>query len=178
MKFCGLNQIIQVQHPVLNLFHSPELKPLQQTLDGRLKELQALQRPIKKKGHPVSVSNERQMWNSGILGTSCPNSVINTLLYLTRKLFGLQGGKEQRELTHDRFELVEKPDGMVVVKYTEKISKTNQGGLKRRKQEVKQMKHVENPLHKESFSFIYSFYISMWYVFVSFCTVTACFTKY
>ena len=39
---------------------------------------------------------------------------------------------------------------MVIVKYAEKISKTNQGGLKRRKQEVKHVEHVENPLHKES----------------------------
>ena len=29
--FCGLNRIIQVQHPALNLFHSPELKQLQKT---------------------------------------------------------------------------------------------------------------------------------------------------
>ena len=91
--FCGLNRIIQVQHPALNLFHSPELKPLQQTLDGRLKELQASQKPIDKKADAVSVSDERQMWNCGILGTSCPNSVIITLLYFTGKLFALRGGK-------------------------------------------------------------------------------------
>ena len=64
----------------------------------------------------------------------------------------------------DQFEFVEQPAGTMIVKYVEKISKTNQGGLKRRKQEVKRVEHVEDPLHEESFSFIYDFYVSMWYV--------------
>ena len=59
--FWDLNRIIQMRHPALNLFHSPELKPLQQSLDGRLKELQASQKPIKRKADAVSVSDERQI---------------------------------------------------------------------------------------------------------------------
>ena len=158
--FCGLNRSIQVKHPALSIFNSPELKPLQQALDGRLKELQASQKPVKKRADAVSVT----VWNTGVLGTDSPDSVINTLLFLTGKLFALRGGKEQRELMHDQFEFVDKPDGMVIVKYTEKVSKTNQGGIKRRKHDLKRVEHVENPQHEESFTFVYQFYLSMWYV--------------
>ena len=87
-----------MKHPLLSLFNSPELKPLQQALDGRLQELQASQKPGKKTADAVSVTDEREMWNTGVLGTGSPDSIINTLLFLTGKLFALRGGKEQREL--------------------------------------------------------------------------------
>ncbi|XP_028410790.1 uncharacterized protein KIAA1958-like [Dendronephthya gigantea] len=105
--FCGLNRSIQVKHPALNMSNSPELRPLQQALDGRLKELQATQKPGKKTAAAVSVTDERQMWDAGVLGTGSPDSIINTLLFLTGKLFALRGGKEQRELTRDQFEFVQ-----------------------------------------------------------------------
>jgi hypothetical protein len=121
--FCGLNRSIQVKHPALSTLNSPELKPLQQALDGTLKELQASRKPVKKRANAVSVTDEREMWNTGVLGTGSPDNVINTLLFLTGMLFALQGGKQQRELTHDQFPFVNKPDGMVIVKYTEKCLK-------------------------------------------------------
>ena len=160
--FCGLNRTVQLQYPKLNLFNSAEFKALQQTLDGKLKELQSTQNPMKKRADAVTVSDERGMWNDGILGTSCPTSVINTLVFLTGKMLALRGGKEQRELTHEQFEFVEQTNGKMVLKYVEKVSKTNQGGLKRRKQETKRVEHVEDPLHEESFSFIYNFYVFKW----------------
>ena len=39
--FCGLNRKIQQIHPGLNLFQSVEFQPVQQSLDGKLKEMQA-----------------------------------------------------------------------------------------------------------------------------------------
>ena len=42
------------------------------------------------------------------------------------------------------------------VTYKEKVSKTNQGGLKRRKIERKIVQHVEDPMDERSFTFIIS----------------------
>jgi hypothetical protein len=97
--FCGLNRTVQLQYPKLNLFNSAEFKPLQQRLDEKLKELQSTQSQMKKRADAVTVGDERVMWNDGILGTSCPTSVIHTLVFLTGNMLALRGGKEQRELT-------------------------------------------------------------------------------
>jgi hypothetical protein len=48
-----------LQYPKLNLLNSAEFKPLQQTLDGKLKELQSTQSPMKKRADAVKVSDER-----------------------------------------------------------------------------------------------------------------------
>ena len=152
----------QENKPEINIFHSPELKTFQQALDGRLKDLQASQPPYKKKADAVSITDECQMWTTGVLGTHSPDTVINTLMFLTGNLFVLRGGKEQRELTHEQFQVENNPDGSVLVRYTEKVSKTNQGGLKRRKLEQKNVQHVEDPMDERSFSFIYSFYVNKW----------------
>jgi hypothetical protein len=162
--FCGLNREIKEKHPALSLFHSTELKPFQKTLDGRLKELQASQRPFKKQSDALSVNDEMTMWSKGILGTHSPESVVNTLLFLSAKLFVLRGGHELRSLSHDQIQFEEKQDGSTCVTYKEKVSKTNQGGLKRRKVEQKVVQHLEDPLDEKSFAFIYHFYVNKWCV--------------
>lgn len=124
----------------------------------------------------MCIEDEEKMWKCGVLGTSCPNSVINTLLFFSGKLFALRGGKEQRELTHEQFQFSEQPNGTMVAKYSEKVSKTNQGGLKRRKLQVKSVEHVEDPTDERSWSFVYHFYLSKWYVLCNMCIIGICFS--
>jgi hypothetical protein len=157
-----MNRTIQESKPEISLFTTPQLKPFQNALDGRLKELQGKQAPYRKRADAISVNDEGKMWEEGILGTETPDTVINTLLFLTGKLFALRGGQEQRDLSHDQFQFVEQRDGMMLIKYAEKLSKTNQGGLKRRKKDPKQIEHVEDPFDVKSFTFIYNFYLSKW----------------
>ena len=158
--FCGINRTIQESKPEISLFQTPQLKPFQNVLDGRLKDLQGKQPPYRKRA--ISVNDEAKMWEEGIVGTETPDSVINTFLFLTGKLFALRGGREQRDLSHDQFQFVEQCDGMMMIKYGEKLSKTNQGGLKRRKKEPKQIEHVEDPFDVKSLTFMYNFYLSKW----------------
>lgn len=107
--FCGLSRVIKEVHPaVISIFHSPKLKKFQQTLDGRLKELQASQQPFKKQADAITVNDENETWSKGVLGTHSPDVVINTLMFLTGKLFVLRGGKELRELSHEQIEFEEK----------------------------------------------------------------------
>jgi len=101
-----------------------------------------------------------------VLGTHSPDTVINTLLFLSGKLFALRGCQEQRDLSHDQFQFTQQDDGSMLVTYVEKVFKTNQGGLKRRRKEMKSVEHVEDPLDDKSFAFIYNFYIMKWWVLI------------
>ena len=83
------------------------------------------------------------MWKHGVLGTHTPDTVINTLVFLTAKLLVLRGGREQRDLSREQFDFVKQDDGLMKVIFKEKVSKTNQGGLKRRKMEAKVVEHIE-----------------------------------
>ena len=163
--FCGLNRLIREKYPAISLFHSPELRGFQQTLDGRLKELQSKQQPFKKQADAISTGDENEMWKQGVLGTHTPDTVINTLVFLTAKLFVLRGGREQRDLSREQFDFVKQDDGLMKVIFKEKVSKTNQGGLKRRKMEAKVVEHIEDPLDERSFSFLCCFYMSKWLVY-------------
>jgi hypothetical protein len=136
-----------------------------QKIHGRLKELQSKQQPFKKQADAISFADENEMWKQGVLGTHSPDTVVNTLMFLTANLFVLRGGREQRDLSREQFDFVKQDDGMMKVIFKEKVSKTNQGGLKRRKKEAKVVKHIEDPLDERSFTFFCSFYMSKWLVY-------------
>ena len=87
----------------------------QQTLDSLLKELQSKQQPFKKQAEAISITDENEMWKQGVLGTHSPDTVINSLVFLTGKLFVLRGGKEQRDLLREQFEFEGQDDGSMKV---------------------------------------------------------------
>ena len=64
------------------------------------------------------------MWKQGVLRTHSPDTVINSLVFLTGKLFVLRGGKEQRDLSRKQFEFEGQDDGSMKVTFKEKVSKT------------------------------------------------------
>ena len=78
--FCGFNRVIKEKHAALSLFYSTELKPIQNILDGRLKELQATQQPFNKQSEALSVKDETAMWTKGI-SFHTYSSEINVFIY-------------------------------------------------------------------------------------------------
>jgi hypothetical protein len=160
--FCAINRVIPESKPGLVLFKSPELKPLQNVLDGRLKYLQSKQDPFRKKASAVSENDEEKLWLSGALGTHSPPVLLDTLVFLVGKIFALRGGEEHINLCRDSFEFCRRDDGQTVVNYREKTSKVNRGGLKRRKVRPKAVSHIENADHPRTFTHIFNFYISKW----------------
>ena len=63
------------------IFKSPQLKPLQDVLDSRLKDLQSRQTPFRKTAKTLSQKNEQQLWLTGCLGTHCPAVLLDTLTH-------------------------------------------------------------------------------------------------
>ena len=57
--------------------------------------------------------------------------------------------------------------------FKEKVSKTNQGGLKKRRIEAKVMQHVEDTLGERSFTFMYFFDVGKWLVYYE-CKLAQC----
>ena len=160
--FCALNRVIRESHRNLVLFKSPEVKPFQDVLDGRLKALQSIQNPFRNKADAVSVNEEEKLWITGALGTHSPGVLLDTLVFLAGKIFALRGGQEHRSLTRESFEFDTMEDGKSIVTYREKSSKVNQGGLKRRKISPKEVKHIEDGNDPKSFTFVFNFYMSKW----------------
>ena len=99
--FCALNRVIRESHRNLVLFKSPEVKPFQDVLDGRLKALQSIQNPFRNKADAVSVNEEEKLWITGALGTHSPGVLLDTLVFLAGKIFALRGGQEHRSLKAD-----------------------------------------------------------------------------
>ena len=91
--FCAINRVIRESQPDLVIFLSPQLTPLQDELDSRLKDLLlSRQSPFRKKAKALGKKDEQQLWLTGCLGTHCPAVRLDTLIFLAGKIFALRGG--------------------------------------------------------------------------------------
>ncbi|XP_041349672.1 uncharacterized protein LOC121368967 [Gigantopelta aegis] len=87
------------------------------------------------------------LWRKQFLGEDTPRQLLDTLVYLIGLNFALRAGDEHRFLrvgSASQFELLVGSSGEKSLKYTEDISKTNQGSLKHRKLERKSGTVSEN----------------------------------
>ena len=88
-----------------------------------------------KHSEPISITDEEEMWDFGILGEETPDTLRNTVMYLIGLTFALRGGKEHRALRNPYFDpqiviKISEKSGMKYLVYTEDtVSKMNQGGL-------------------------------------------------
>ena len=94
------------------------------------------------KAEIITEEDEEILWALGILGTSNPQVLLNTLVYMIGLHCALQAGNEHRVLRSipfdSQFEFVKECSGYVYVRFTEDVGmKTNKGGLKHRKMEPK-----------------------------------------
>ena len=93
---------------------------------------------------PISETEDDHLWSKGKLGSQTPQSLLDTMVFMCGLYFALRSGKEHRNLTTDQLELVEPPDGVPQLIYTENVSKNNPAGLYNRKIKPKVVIHHAN----------------------------------
>ncbi len=116
---------------------------------------------------PISITDEEEMWDFGVLGEETPDTLRNTVMYLIGLTFALRGGKEHRALRNPHFDpqiviKISEKSGMKYLVYTEDVvSKTNQGGLSGRKMKPKVVKAFGNPNPQRDLVRLYQKYVSL-----------------
>ena len=125
------------------VINDPAFQDLKYTLDNTMKARVSHRIGISvHKADVITATDEDLLWSLGLLGTSHPNQLLNTVIFFVSKGFALRAGKEHRALRglpfHSQFKFIKDSDGEIFLWYTEDIRlKTNKGGLKHRKIEAK-----------------------------------------
>jgi hypothetical protein len=100
-----------------------------------------------KKAEALSVSDEDKLWSCKALGDYNAKILVRTVHYLNGKNFALRGGQEHRRLRYRPAQITvhdAESGSRAYLKYTEDVSKINQGGLKHRKLNPKTVTHYAN----------------------------------
>ena len=82
----------------------------------------------------LTTEDEELLWSKGLLGNQSPKSLIGTMWFLLTQHFGLRGCQEHHDMFVEIFLFL-----VEYVTYEENITKTCQGGL-RKKRRVVQLK--------------------------------------
>ena len=120
----------------------------------------------RKQGEIITLREEEQLWEKGVLGDSQPQQLLDTLVYLFGIHFALRGGNEHRRLRAVNSQIikgVDKETGLQYLEYREDVSKTNAGGIKDRKLKRKVTRAYENKENRERCIVrLYDKYVSLW----------------
>ncbi len=137
------------------------------TLDNLMKQ-RALARISKaaKSADPISVDDKQKLWDEGVLGEFQPDQLRSTVMYLLGLTFVLRGCQEQRALRcppHDpQITVHVNTEGNEYLLYKEDVhSKTNQGGLKNRKNTPKKVKAYGHSDFDRNIVRLYKKYVSL-----------------
>ena len=111
-----------------------------------MKELRRTGKHQPKRAAVISEEHERLLWNKKLLSDAPPQQLINTMVFYIGLFFCFAQWAEHRNLRFQpsQIELVEPDNERAYLKYTEDVSKSNQGGITSRKKEPKQVVHYEN----------------------------------
>ena len=129
----------------------PTFAGFRKTLDARMKDLTAQGIGIKtNKSDPVTKDDEHQLWASGVFNMDTSEGLSNAVFFYNGKAFGFRGYQEHLDCQADQFEVgYDFPNGRKYIKYTQRVRKNSQGGLKHRRINIEPIIHydqVENPV--------------------------------
>ncbi len=93
-------------HRSYKFLQDTDFLQVKNTLDGLMKDRASAGLGIRRKqAQVITLDEEESMWNTGILGSSNPAQLLNTLIYLIGLNFALRGGQEHRNLRHNNSQL-------------------------------------------------------------------------
>ena len=133
--------------PAVDFFNDTAFADFRMNLDAEMKRLQRKGLGLKKRqAEPLTLEEEELLWNKGLLGSTNPQVLVDTMLFMNGLYFALRSGDEHRQLRFDpcQIELIEQAGQRSYLKYTEDISKNRPGGLKGRKVKPKIVTHHAN----------------------------------
>ena len=82
-----------------DFFKDPDFFQLVNTLDNVMKsQAQAGIGTVAKQAQIITVQEENKLWETGVLGSDKPETLVDTLFYLIGMHFALRGGQEHRNL--------------------------------------------------------------------------------
>ncbi len=127
---------------------------LRNTLDNHMKTLSKKGFiASKNKADIITLSQEESMWQKGVLGDSCLEKLLYSLMYLLGIQFALRAGEEHKSLKFGKQLSLgtDSESGLECLLYTEHTAKNNQGGLSAMKHTGKKLKAYPNSIHLEHY---------------------------
>jgi hypothetical protein len=111
--------------------HDGRFVQIKNTLDNKMAErTRAGGKKKPRKCDILTEDHEEKLWSLGLLGDSDPTKLLNTLVYQLGLNFALRAADEHRNLRHNaQIEIRRDVQGGRFLRYTEDVSKTNQGGI-------------------------------------------------
>ena len=125
---CGLHRHMCESYPSCPNFLNKKdarFRPLQRTVDAYFHNLHSQGLGSTKHAEVVTPEEEEQLWTSGVMNSTTPKGLQNTVFHLVGKAFCLRGGAEQRNFKLSQFQRCE---GSYV--YHENTSKNRNGSFK------------------------------------------------
>ncbi|XP_048750403.2 uncharacterized protein LOC125662277 [Ostrea edulis] len=150
---------------IINFFKDNDLDfvELRRTLDGRMKYLTSQGIGIEKKRcDPVTVKDEIKMWDTGVFSLDTASGLSNAVFFYNGKTFGFRGMEQHKSCAAEQFEIgFDHENDRKYVKYTPRVTKNVQGGLKHRKIEIKPIIQYDDPENPRCLVKIYEKYLSL-----------------
>lgn len=119
----SLDRHLQRRHYVVSL-RGPYFKDLHDCLAAKRKQLKSQGKGrLPNKAEPVTVDEEKRLWDLGLMGKNNPESLLNALWW-RNNFFGIRGVNEHRQMTWGDVSIETDVDGRRFIQYQERVTKT------------------------------------------------------
>ena len=149
----------------INFFKDDDIvfREFRKTLDARMKVLTGQRIGVeKKRSDPVTEEDEQKMWDTGVFSMMTASGLSNAVFFYNGKAFAFRGMDSHRQCLAEQFEIgYDHENKRKFIKYTPRLSKNVQGGLKHRRIEIVPIKHYEDESNPRCLVKLYDTYLSL-----------------
>jgi hypothetical protein len=132
-------------------------------LDARMKELTVQGVGVSvKKADPITKQDEQTLCDTGVFSLNSSTGLSNALFFYNVKVFGFRGFSEHLECQAEQFDLAyDHENNRRFVRFTPRIRKNSQGGLKHKRVNNEPNIHYDQPDMPPSIFEIYKAYLDL-----------------